>query len=270
VVHHGEIPEQNIVAIIPARYASTRLPGKMMCDIAGEPLILHTLRRVAKARLVKRTIVATDDRRIFDVAVANGFEAAMTSELHISGSDRIAEVAHSLPEATVIVNVQGDEPTISPDTIDRAVGAMLTDSRADIVTISEDIASAVDIQNPNIVKVVTDRHGYALYFSRSPIPFPRNEVSKQGDWDHLNTADPSVLRVFRKHTGLYVYRREFLMAFSQMTPTDLEKVEMLEQLRALENGAVIKVVEAAGSSIGVDTFDDLERVRRLMANEAAV
>ncbi|HMJ08753.1 MAG TPA: 3-deoxy-manno-octulosonate cytidylyltransferase [Pyrinomonadaceae bacterium] len=263
--HHGEIPKkQNVVAIIPARYASTRLPGKLLLTIAAEPMILHTIRQAAACKSVDRVLVATDDDRIFRVAIENGFEAVMSSALHRSGSDRVAEVAESLPAETIIVNVQGDEPTISPDTIDRAVRAMLSDKTADIVTTSEPIEESADVTDPNIVKVVADNSGFALYFSRSPIPFPRLAKTRFGDWDRTLAAEPDLLSTYKKHTGLYVYRREFLLRFSRMEQTTLEKLEMLEQLRALENGARIRVVESCSSSIGVDTMEDLERVRRLM------
>jgi 3-deoxy-manno-octulosonate cytidylyltransferase (CMP-KDO synthetase) len=246
------------------------LPGKLLLEIGGEPLILHTLRRASSARLISRVIAATDDERIFDIVSANGFQAVMTSPTHCSGSDRIAEVAEALPVDTIIVNVQGDEPTISPDTIDRAVEAMLLDTTADIVTTSEPIEKTADILNPNIVKVVTAKSGYALYFSRSPIPFPRMTQIGSGDWEDAFLAEPSLVQQYRKHTGLYVYRRAFLLEFANMAPTPLEQIEMLEQLRALENGAKIRVVDACSSSIGVDTAEDLERVRQIVGQDASL
>ena len=262
--HHGEIPKQNIVAIIPARYASTRLPGKLLQELAGEPLIVHTARRASEAATVERVIVATDDERIFGVVVESGFEAVMTSNRHNSGSDRIAEVAETMPAHSIIVNVQGDEPTISPQTIDAAVEAMLSDPQADVVTTSESFESVADILNPNIVKVVSAESGYALYFSRSPIPYPRAVMDFECNWENVFIAEPHLLTQYRKHTGLYVYRREFLMKFAKLNPTPAEKTEMLEQLRALEHGAKIRVVETRGSSIGVDTAEDLERVRQIV------
>ncbi|MEP7214472.1 MAG: 3-deoxy-manno-octulosonate cytidylyltransferase [Acidobacteriota bacterium] len=258
------MPKRNIVAIVPARYAATRLPGKLLQDVGGEPLILHTLRRASAARTISRVIAATDDERIFDVVLTYGFEAVMTSPTHRSGSDRIAEVAESLPLRSIIVNVQGDEPAISPDTIDKAVNAMLADSAADIVTTSEPIEFAADVLNPNIVKVVTATSGYALYFSRSPIPFPRTAIIDSGDWERAFVAEKHLVQQYRKHTGLYVYRREFLLEFAKMLATPLEQIEVLEQLRALENGAKIRVVDACSSSIGVDTPEDLERVRQIL------
>jgi 3-deoxy-manno-octulosonate cytidylyltransferase (CMP-KDO synthetase) len=188
----------------------------------------------------------------------------MTSDKHRSGSDRIAEVARDLAEGSIIVNVQGDEPLISPKTIDLAVETLISDPSADISTTCERITDVDDLLSPDIVKVVTDGAGRALYFSRSPIPFPRDAVKKAGSIEAA-LRDTSLLEIFRKHTGLYVYRREYLLAFTRLTQTTLEKTEMLEQLRALENGARIKVVETAEESIGVDTAEDLKRVREALA-----
>ncbi|MGH9818551.1 MAG: 3-deoxy-manno-octulosonate cytidylyltransferase, partial [Pyrinomonadaceae bacterium] len=188
----------------------------------------------------------------------------MTSPDHRSGSDRIAEVAATLPEGSIIVNVQGDEPLISPRTIEKAIEAIVADDSADISTTCEVIASIDDLMSPNVVKVVTDRRGYALYFSRSPIPYPREAAMRHYGPDKALRNEPELLSIFRKHTGVYAYRREFLLEFTRMEPTRLEKLEMLEQLRALENGAKIKVVEVDESSIGVDTPEDLERVREII------
>lgn len=268
-------PQENVIAIIPARYSSVRLPGKMLREIAGKPLILHTLEQVLKAKTVTRVIVATDDVRIFNAVTNAGGEAVMTRADHASGSDRIAEVAENLPENSIIVNVQGDEPLISPDTIDKAVEAMLqkpaqnkgTDESysPDIVTICEPITSLWDeVLNFNVVKVVVSESGYALYFSRSPMPFPREASLRHGGPNEAIEAEPKLLENFRKHTGLYVYRREYLLEFTKMPQTRLEKLEMLEQLRALENGAKIRVVEAASKSIGVDTEEDFERAKNIL------
>ena len=177
---HGNNHRQNIIAIIPARLASTRLEGKLLLPLNGKPLILHTLEQAKKARHIDRVIVATDDENILKVIIESGNEAVLTSVNHQSGSDRIAEVAETLPENSIIVNVQGDEPLISPDTIDAAIEAILNDESADISTTCEKIETAEDVLNPNIVKVVTDENDFALYFSRSPIPFPRDAVNKLG------------------------------------------------------------------------------------------
>ncbi|MGE3465842.1 MAG: 3-deoxy-manno-octulosonate cytidylyltransferase [Pyrinomonadaceae bacterium] len=254
------------MAIIPARYASTRLPGKMLLDIGGKPLILHTLEQAGKARTVSRVIVATDDERILDVVASAGGEAIMTSAGHRSGTDRSAEVAERLPEGSIVVNVQGDEPLIWPETIDAAVEALLGDDLADMATTCEPIESLWDeLLNGNVVKVVVGDHGYALHFSRSPMPWPREAALRHGgDPNHAIAAEPELLANFRKHTGIYVYRREYLLKLAKMQPTRLEKFEMLEQLRALEDGAKIRVVDATSSSIGVDTIEDLERVREII------
>lgn len=261
---HGENPRQNVIIVIPARYSSTRLEGKLLLPLNGKSLILHTLEQAKKARNVSRVIVATDDERILNVVEASGNEAVLTSPEHKSGSDRIAEVAQNLPENSIIVNVQGDEPMISPETIEKAVEAILKDETIDIATTCEPVHDAKDVLSPDVVKVVTDENGFALYFSRSPIPFPREAVQKHGGLGAALKNEPGLFSLFRKHTGLYVYRREFLLKFTRMSQTNLEKTEMLEQLRALENGAKIKVVEVAARSIGIDTKEDLERVRKIL------
>lgn len=266
--HHGENPPQNIFIVIPARYESSRLPGKLLLPIAGKSLILHTLEQAKKAANITRVIVATDDERIFNAVVESGSEAVMTSPGHRSGSDRIAEVAAGLPEGSIIVNVQGDEPTISPRSIEKAVDAILNDSSVDISTTCEKINSVSDLMNPNVVKVVASESGDALYFSRLPVPFPREAATRNGGPDKALENEPELLSIFRKHTGLYVYRREYLLQFAKMPQTKLEKIEMLEQLRALENGAKIKVVEVHESSVGVDTQEDFERVRSLLTERA--
>lgn len=259
--HHGENPQNIVIAIIPARYSSVRLPGKMLMPIAGMPLILHTVERAIAAKTVDRVIVATDDERIFNAVRESGKEAVMTCADHKSGSDRIAEVAEGLPEGTIIVNVQGDEPLISPETIDAAVEAMLLGG-ADIVTVCEPLTSLHgELLNFNVVKIVCGENGNALYFSRSPMPFPRDASLRHGgDPNRALENEPELFHNFRKHVGLYVYSREYLLKFTKLPQTRLEKFESLEQLRTLENGAVIKVVDAVGTSIGVDTREDLERV----------
>lgn len=261
---HGKIPQKEVIAIVPARYESTRLPGKLLLPLGGKPLILHTIERAKAAKNVSQVIVATDDPRIVEAVCQNGGEAVMTSPDHASGSDRIAEVAERLSEGSIVVNVQGDEPLISPHTIETAVDAILNDDSADIATTSETIDDARDVLDPNVVKVVTDTNGFAIYFSRSPIPYPRTAVQKFGSLDAALKEEPELLSSFRKHTGLYVYRREYLMKFTSLPRTLLEESEMLEQLRALENGARIKVVGVIESSIGVDTAEDFERARRII------
>lgn len=266
--HHGDNPKKQVYAIIPARYSSVRLPGKMLLPIAGKPLVLHTVERAREAATVDTVIVATDDARIFEAVTSVGHQAVLTSADHQSGSDRVAEVAMGLPKGSVIVNLQGDEPVISPATIDLAVEALLRDTGADMSTTCEPIESLGDLLNGNNVKVVIGDAGYAVYFSRSPVPWPRDASLRHGgDPNRAIDHEPDLLTHFRKHTGLYVYRREYLLKFTQMSQTKLEQFEMLEQLRALENGAKIRVVNGAGKSIGVDTEADLKLVRAILEAE---
>lgn len=227
-------------------------------------MILHVLERALSAHNVGRAIVATDDRRVQDAVLSAGFEAVMTRADHASGSDRLAEVAATLDGVDVIVNLQGDEPLVSARTIEHAVEELLSDEAAQIVTTSEAITDAADVLSPDVVKVVTDATGRALYFSRSPIPYPRDAVRRHGTLQEALAAEPTLLQTFRKHTGLYVYRRAFLLEYTRWPQSALERTESLEQLRALERGAVIKVIEADSPSIGVDTEHDLERVRKIL------
>lgn len=219
-------------------------------------MIAHVLERVRKVRKISRVIVATDDPQISEVVAAYGAEARLTSPRHPSGTDRVAEVAATL-EAEVIVNVQGDEPLIDPKTIEAALTPVLRDESIVISTTSEPMAEPSEVFDPNIVKVVTDRRGFALYFSRLPIPYLR----RGNAMDHLLQAQPEWLPFYRKHTGLYVYRRECLLRLTRLEPSPLEQLEKLEQLRALENGIPIRVVPVNRRSIGVDTLEDLQRVR---------
>jgi 3-deoxy-manno-octulosonate cytidylyltransferase (CMP-KDO synthetase) len=255
---------KNIIAIIPARLVSIRLPNKLLLPLAGKPLILWTVEQAKKARNVSRVIVATDSKEIFRVIEESGNEAVLTSEKHQSGSDRIAEVAENLPENSIIVNIQGDEPLVSPITIEKVVDAVLQDDSIEMATTCELINNAKDVLSSDVVKVVSDENDFALYFSRSPIPFPREAVRKHKTLENALREEKDLLLLFRKHTGLYVYRREFLLKYTKLKQTNLEKMEMLEQLRALENGARIKVIEVSESSIGVDTQEDFERVEKII------
>lgn len=224
-------------------------------------MIMHVVECARRARLIARVIVATDDQRIVDAVHAHGGEARLTSPDAQSGTDRIAEVAATL-EAEIIVNVQGDEPTIEPATIDAAIEPLIADSQLCISTTSEPITAVEDVFNPGVVKVVTDAQGFALYFSRSPIPYIRPTPGLT--LEELLHRDPALLASYRKHSGLYVYRRSFLPEFARMAQSPLERWESLEQLRALENGFRIRVVTVAHRSIGVDTVQDYERVKRLI------
>lgn len=243
-----------ITAIIPARYASTRFEGKALADIMGKPMVQHVYERTRKASLVSEVVVATDDERIAAAVSAFGGRAEMTSRSHETGTDRLAEVASRL-DSDIIVNVQGDEPLIDPAMIDEAIKPLTADPAIQMGTLKTRIKSLHDFLSPNVVKVVTDWDGNALYFSRSPLPNFRDK------WNDLkDEAFSSRKLLCYKHVGLYVYRREFLLQFAQMSPTYLEMAEKLEQLRALENGYRIKVVETDFESIGVDTPGDLEKV----------
>jgi 3-deoxy-manno-octulosonate cytidylyltransferase (CMP-KDO synthetase) len=259
-------PKKRAIAIIPARYDSVRLPGKALLQIAGKPMICWVVERVEAASSIERVIVATDDERVFQAVVASGGEAVMTSASHASGTDRIAEVA-SLQSAEIIVNVQGDEPMISSDTIDRAVDRLASDDEAGIVTTWERIDDPADVLNPDVVKIVMGDNDQALYFSRSPVPYPRDAVRKYGSLEAALRDDASCLASFKKHTGLYVYRRNVLLEFSRWPQSALERTESLEQLRALAHGVTIKAIEASASSIGVDTAEDLARVRSMLQRE---
>lgn len=213
-------------------------------------------------------IVATDDERIAEAVRKVGGEARLTSPDHRSGTDRVAEVAATL-DADVIVNVQGDEPLIEPATIDAAIEPLMRDATLEMATTSEPITAVTDVFDPNVVKVVTDSAGFALYFSRQPIPFPREAVRRAGSLREALERDPSVLGLFRKHSGLYVYRRSRLLDLARWPPTPLEEAEQLEQLRALQRGIRIKVIEVSHRSLAVDTAEDLERVRTLVARDRA-
>ncbi|MGD9762237.1 MAG: 3-deoxy-manno-octulosonate cytidylyltransferase [Candidatus Binatia bacterium] len=239
-----------VAVIIPARYESTRLPGKPLADLHGRPMIQRVYERAAQARGIDRVIVATDDERIRAAVAAFGGEAVITRSDHRSGTDRVAEVAADL-DADVIVNVQGDLPLLDPALVASVIAPMLADPGVPIATIKTALRSRAERDDPNVVKVVTDRDDYALYFSRSPLPHHRDGAPLHGFGD--------------KHIGLYAYRREFLLAFAQLAPTPLERAEQLEQLRALEWGFRIKVSSVDTASIEVDTPRDLERARAELA-----
>lgn len=232
-------------------------------------MVCWVAERARAARNVDRVIVATDSQQIIDVVSGKGIEAVLTAPEHTSGTDRVAEVAANIPEAEIVVNVQGDEPMISPATIERAVDTMAFElsrpNGAGIVTTWEPIESINDLLNPDLVKVVMDGNDDAVYFSRSPIPYPRDAVKRHGSPEAALENEPELLHLFRKHTGLYAYRRDVLLEFTKWPVSRLEQIEALEQLRALEHGVRIKVVAACAASTGVDTSADLERVKELMA-----
>lgn len=262
--HGTQSSKKRSIAVIPARLSSTRLESKLLLPLGGEPIIVRTARRAASASAVDSVLVATDDERIARVVLDAGFEAVLTSADHITGSDRIAEAIDGR-EVDIVVNVQGDEPFISPSTIDSAVNALI-ENGADFATTCERLATIEDILNPNVVKVVVGNDGFALYFSRSPIPFPRNEVIEAGGLEEALRANPDLVSMFRKHTGLYVFTPSGLKSFTESRRTPLEVAENLEQLRIIENGQRILVVETEHGSIGIDTLEDYERARNLVGD----
>ena len=241
-----------VLCIIPARYASTRLPGKPLRDIAGKPMIVRVYERALQARLVQDVVVATDDERIRTVVEAHGGHAVMTRADHATGTDRLAEAAARMTDYDLIINVQGDEPLIEPSVIDALVEPFLADDRLAMATAKTEITDEEEQENPNNVKVITDKSGNALYFSRARIPYARVPGAK-----------------VYKHIGIYAYRRDFLLAYARMAQTPLELSESLEQLRALENGYRIRVVETDAVFIGVDTEEDLAAVNEAYRRYAA-
>lgn len=244
--------------VIPARYASTRLPGKPLADIAGQPMIVRVA-AAARRSGADGVWVATDDERIVSAVRQHGFDAVMTDANHVSGTDRIAEVADQLnwDDAEIVVNVQGDEPLLDPALIDVVAGALRNDPDAAMATAAHPLASAADFFNPNVVKLVCDARGRALYFSRAPIPWDRDQFADRRD------ALPADLPA-QRHIGLYAYRVNFLRRFGQLAASPLERCESLEQLRALWHGYPIQVVSIDHPPApGVDTPEDLERVRRM-------
>lgn len=242
--------DPKVIVVIPARYASTRLPGKPLVQLAGKPMVQLVYERAKGAQTVHRVLVATDDQRIMDAVTAFGGEARMTRSDHRSGTERIAEVAVHEP-GDVFVNVQGDEPLIDPVAIDTAVGALLEEPQAPISTVATPIRHAGDIMDPNVVKTVLDFDGNALYFSRAPIPWIRDTQQKV----HVK---------YWKHLGLYVFQREALLEYPTLPQGELEKIEQLEQLRWLENGWKIRVAEVAHDAVSVDVPEDVARVEKLM------
>ena len=243
-----------VLCVIPARYASTRLPGKPLALIAGKPMIQHVYERACHAVMPQEVVVATDSKIVADAVKEFGGKVMMTSPDHPSGTDRLAEVALSYPDIDVIVNVQGDEPMIPPEVIDRLAQAFADDQDLNMATLKT-LMGEEDYNNPNAVKVVTDQNGYALYFSRSLLPYPRNRK-----------ADFKVY----KHVGIYAYRRSFLLSYAAYEPTPLEQIEGLEQLRVLENGQRIKVLESKFQGIGIDTQEDLDAINALFTRMEAM
>jgi len=245
---------QRVVGVIPARYASTRLPGKPLVDIGGKPMIVRVLNQAKQSQYLSQVIVATDDERIVSAVQDAGGEAVMTPADLLSGTDRVAYIARE-KEAEIFVNIQGDEPFISPFDIDRVALILMEDSEVDMGTLVKEIRLDTELTDPNTVKVVTDKNSRALYFSRSAIPFCR---------DKKNASEWIKGYKYLKHIGIYSYRREFLIKLSEIGPSSLERTEKLEQLRVLENGFTIKVAETDNEPLSVDTPEDLCRAREYL------
>lgn len=239
----------DVIGVIPARYGSSRLQGKVLADIAGKPMIQWVWEAAKKAKILDEVIVACDDKRIKEAVDAFGGKAVFTAKEHSSGTDRICEIVNPI-DVKVVVNIQGDEPLIDPVMIDNVARPLLDDASLNVVTLKKKIDTAEDITDPNTVKVVTDKQGFALYFSRQAIPYPR---------------DSSISTTYYKHIGLYGYTKDFLFIFKNLPESNLERTEKLEQLRILEAGFKIKVIETKISTVGVDTAEDLEKVKRMMA-----
>ncbi len=242
-----------IIGIIPARFASTRLMGKPLADIGGKPMIQHTYQSAKKSKLLDKVIIAVDDDRLYKVAKDFGAEVYMTPQNVATGSDRIAIVTEKITDASIIVNIQGDEPFIKGKMIDEAIEPLLFDRKVSVSTLAKRIKSVEEMKSPSVVKVVFDYNNFAMYFSRSPIPFARDA--------RTNLQRIEVAEMY-KHIGLYVYRREALLKFTASKPTDLEQVEKLEQLRFLEYGMKMKIVVTEIESLSVDTPADLEIARK--------
>ena len=255
-----------VVAIIPARFGSTRLPGKPLANIGGKPMIQHVYESASKARVLDRVLVATDDRRIEAAVKSFGGEVIMTSPKHASGTDRLAEVARKI-KADCLVNVQGDLPFIHAATITRAVQPMRRNGKISMGTVCTPIYDEEEWHSPNIVKVLTDRRGFALYFTRSPVPYVRNRVIDPGG--RKSSARTKRRLWGYRHLGLYVYRRDFLLKFAGLRPTVLERIEGLEQLRALENGFQIYVARVDERSVEVDTPEDLKRAENYLKRRSS-
>ena len=240
-----------VVGIIPARWGSTRFPGKALHEIAGKPLLRHVWERCRRARKLDKLIIATDDFRIAEAAFEWGAEVAMTSPNHSSGTDRVAEVAKKLKHCSHVVNIQGDEPLVDPKLIDRFVREMERDKKVEMITAAHPFENSNDATSPHQVKVVVNQNGDALYFSRAAIPFPRNAPDQ---------------RLHFRHQGIYGYTRDLLLRFVRWKPSPLETAESLEQLRALENGVRIRVVMTGSGSPGVDTPEDALMIERVIAS----
>jgi 3-deoxy-manno-octulosonate cytidylyltransferase (CMP-KDO synthetase) len=243
----------DVIGVIPARYSSTRFEGKVLADILGKPMLQHVWERAKEALILDELIIACDNEQVFDAAKSFGAKAVMTSKDHISGTDRISEIVNPL-DVRIVVNIQADEPLVHPAMIDSVARALLDDKEICMATVMKEIDNLETINDPNVVKVVVDRHNFALYFSRQAIPFraENSEIKKP---------------VYYKHIGLYAYTKDFLFTYKNIPASALEKTEKLEQLRVLEEGFKIKVIETKFDTIGVDTREDLKKAEKAIKQE---
>ncbi len=244
----------DVIGVIPARYSSTRFHGKVLAQIIGKPMIQHVWERAKQARMLDDIIIACDQEEVAQAAAAFGAKVAMTSRAHSCGTDRIAEVVNPL-DVKIVVNIQADEPLIHPTMIDNVARALLDDESVSMATVKKRIEGRELICDPNVVKVVTDKNGFALYFSRSTIPYLANNSDVKGP-------------AYFKHIGLYGYTKDFLFTYKNLPESNLETIEKLEQLRVLEEGFKIKVIETKFDTIGIDTPDDLVKVEEYLKREA--
>lgn len=244
-----------VIGVIPARYSSVRFEGKILAPLLGKPMIQHVWENAKKAKTLDELVVACDDERIYSAVTDFGGKAVMTAKAHMSGTERIVEVVADR-DVEIVVNIQGDEPLLHPSMIDDVAYYLLNNPDVVVATIMKRIEDETEVNDANVVKVVVDKKGHALYFSRCPIPFVREE-------------EPG-MRVHYKHIGLYGYTKDFLFTYKNMAPSKLEKLEKLEQLRILENGYPIKVIETKYETIGVDTREDLEKVKQWITMKSKI
>jgi len=250
------------IAVIPARWQSTRLKGKVLADINGKPMVQHVWEKVKKAHMIDDVIIAVDKEKVFKVCESFGAKVVYTSPEQPSGTDRLAEVVNSI-EADVVINVQADEPLIRPLMIDELAEVFEYEPNLQMATLIKRIHKKEEVDNPNVVKVVVDRKGYALYFSRSAIPYVRDAEEKETG----SPEETDVSNRYFKHIGLYSYTKDFIFTYTNLPKSTLETEEKLEQLRALEHGYKIKTIETRYDTVGVDTLSDLEKVRQIMNEE---
>ena len=253
------------IGIIPARFGSTRFEGKLLADLCGKPVIQHTWENAKKSKSLGDLIIATDDKRIYNVCKGFGAKAIYTSKAHKSGSDRLTEVVSDI-DTKIVVNIQADEPFIHPSMIDDVVSPVLKDKDIQMATLCHKIRNEHEILDPNVVKVVFDRKGFALYFSRVPIPYDRRVNEPTGQRAPYQISDFGTGRApkYYKHIGLYAYTKDFLFTFKSLPQSSLEKIEKLEQLRVIENGYKIKVIETRHDTVGIDTPEDLVKATELI------